>query len=215
LEDHSLPTEIRFCEADVEDLYSLLRVMQEIQPDVVFHLAAQSFVKASFDNPLLFAHTNSLGTLHLLEALRLRGPKAPCVFAGSSEEYGLVLVSPEHYRRMAAKYGRVFPPPEHFPEVPVRETNPLRPMSPYAVSKVHGEHLVRTYACAFGLRGIVSRAFNHEGGGRGSVFVTSQIASQVVRLSLRETDAIRLGDVNSFRDWSHVRDIVRGYRILA
>lgn len=214
LADHGLTGEIRFCEGDVEDLYGLLRLVDEIQPDVVFHLAAQSFVKASFENPLLFAHANSLGTANVLEALRLRAPDARLLFAGSSEEYGLVLVSRGHEQRMRAASGGVFPPPERLPEVPVRETNPLRPLSPYAVSKVHGEHLVRTYACAFGLRGIVSRAFNHEGGGRGIVFVTSQIASQAVRLSLRELDAIRLGDVNSFRDWSHVRDIVRGYRML-
>jgi GDP-mannose 4,6-dehydratase len=214
LADHGLTDGIRFCEADVEDLYGLLRLVDEVQPEVVFHLAAQSFVKASFENPLLFTHTNSVGTANVLEALRLRAPHARFLFAGSSEEYGLVLVSREHEARMRASYSGLFPPPERLPEVPVCETNPLRPLSPYAVSKVHGEHLVRTYAGAFGLRGIVSRAFNHEGGGRGIVFVTSQITSQAVRLSLRELDAIRLGDVNSFRDWSHVRDIVRGYRIL-
>jgi len=215
LAGHGLMEEVHFYEADVEELYGLLRVVDEVQPDVVFHLAAQSFVRASFDNPLLFAHANSIGTANLLEALRLRAAGATIVFAGSSEQYGLVLVSPAHYQQMREKYGAIFPVPERFPELPVRETNPLRPMSPYAVSKVHGDHLVRTYTCAFGLRGIVSRAFNHEGGGRGIVFVTSQIASQVVRLSMREAGAITLGDVNSFRDWSHVRDIVGGYLLLA
>ncbi len=215
LAEGGLMNEIHFCEADLEGLYGLLRVVDEVRPDVVFHLAAQSFVKASFDNPLLVAHANSIGTANLLEALRLRAGSTTVVFAGSSEQYGLVLVSSEHYRQMREKYGAVFPAPERFPELPIRETSPLRPISPYAVSKVYGDHLVRTYVCAFGLRGIVSRAFNHEGGGRGIVFVTSQIASQAVRLSMYEADAITLGDVNSFRDWSHVRDIVHGYLLLA
>jgi GDP-D-mannose dehydratase len=215
LSDRDLSASVHFREADLEELSGLFRLVHEVQPDVVFHLAAQSSVKASFDNPLLSAYANSLGTTNLLEAIRLRAPGAILLFAGSSEQYGLVLLNQDHYERMRKKYGGIFPAPERLPELPVRETNPLRPMSPYAASKVHGDYMVRTYACAFGLRGIVSRAFNHEGGGRGIVFVTSQIASQVVRLAMHEIDAITLGDVNSFRDWSHVRDIVRGYLILA
>jgi GDP-D-mannose dehydratase len=215
LSDPTLAAEVHFCEAAVEDLYGLLRVVDEVHPDVIFHLAAQSFVRASFDNPLLFAQTNGLGTANVLEAIRLRAPGARLLFAGSSEEYGLVFLDEEQYQRARKKLGAVFPPPDRFPELPVRETNPLRPMSPYAVSKVYGDHLVRTYVRSFSLRGIVSRAFNHEGGGRGIAFVTSQMASQVVRLSTGEANTINVGDVNSFRDWTHVRDIVRGYFILA
>jgi GDPmannose 4,6-dehydratase len=210
-----LTTEIKFEEGDLEELYSLLRTMDEIRPDVVFHLAAQSFVRASFDNPLIFAQTNCLGTANLLEALRIRAPGAIAVFAGSSEEYGLVFVNSDHHDRLRQKYGGLFPPPERLPELPVRETNPLRPMSPYAVSKVCGDHLFRNYASSFGLKTIVPRAFNHEGAGRGIAFVTSQIVNQVVSLSMREADSIDLGDVNTFRDWSYVRDIVRGYILLA
>ncbi len=213
--DRGLSNDVKFLEADIEELYGLLRAVDEAQPDVVFHLAAQSFVKSSFENPLLAAQTNSMGTANLLEAVRLRAAQARLVFAGSSEEYGLVFTNREHYQRMCAKYGEIFPAPARLPELPIREVNPLRPMSPYAVSKVHGDYQVRTYAHAYGVHGIVSRAFNHEGGGRGIVFVTSQIASQVVGWTLRERDAISLGDINSFRDWSHVRDIVRGYLLLA
>jgi len=210
-----LRAEVRFREADLEDLYGLLRAIEATRPDVVFHLAAQSFVKASFENPLLTALTNSIGTANLLEAIRLRAPGATLVFAGSSEEYGLVFVSESHHARMCEQYGSIFPAPQQFPELPVRETNPLRPMSPYAASKVHGDYLVRTYARAFGLRGVVSRAFNHEGGGRGIAFVTSQIANQVVRYSMGEVESITLGDLNNFRDWSHVQDIAQGYLLLA
>jgi len=215
LVDRGLAGAVKFVEADVEELYGLLHALDEVQPDVVFHLAAHSFVQSSFENPLQAAQANAIGTANVLEAVRLRATQARLVFAGSSEEYGLVFTSQDHYQRMQTKYGDIFPAPAHLPELPIRETNPLRPMSPYAVSKVYGDHLVRTYARAYGIHGVVSRAFNHEGGGRGIVFVTSQIASQAVRWALHELDAITLGDVNSFRDWSHVRDIVRGYLLLA
>jgi GDP-mannose 4,6-dehydratase len=206
--------EVRYCEADLLDLYGVLRAVSEVRPDAVVHLAAQSFVRASFDNPLTFTQTNTVGTAHLLEALRLRAPGARVLFAGSSEEYGLVLVDAAHERRMRARYDAIVPPPAHLPEVPIRETNPLRPLSPYAASKVAGEALVRTYAAAYGLHAVTSRAFNHEGAGRGIAFVTSQIASQAAALARGELDAVHLGQVGSFRDWSHVRDVVRGYRLL-
>ncbi len=215
LSDQTWSRAIHLREGALEELYSLLRLIDEVQPEAIFHLGAQSFVKMSFESPLLFARVNCLGTANLLEAVRLRAPQATVVFAGSSEQYGLVFVNADQYAAACKKYGGVFPAPERLPELPVRETNPMRPMSPYGVSKVYGDQLVRNYVCSFGLRGIVSRAFNHEGGGRGITFVTSQMAHQAVRLSLREMDAISLGDVNSFRDWSHVRDIVRGYLLLA
>jgi GDP-mannose 4,6-dehydratase len=215
LSGQTVSRSINLYEGTLEEFSSLLRVVDEVRPDVVFHLGAQSFVKMSFENPLVFARDNCLGTANLLDAVRLRAPQATVVFAGSSEQYGLVFVNTDQYEAARKKYGSVFPAPDHFPELPVRETNAMRPMSPYGASKVYGDYLVRNYACSFGLRGIVSRAFNHEGAGRGITFVTSQMACQAVQLAMRETDGIRLGDVNSFRDWSHVRDIVRGYLLLA
>lgn len=215
LSDETLTRAVTLREGDLEALETLLKVIGDVRPDVVFHLGAQSFVRQSFDNPMLFARANGLGTANLLEAVRLRAPEATFVFAGSSEQYGLVFASASQYEDARRKYGAVFPAPERLPELPVRETNPLRPMSPYGASKVYGDFLVRNYACSFGVKGIVSRAFNHEGAGRGITFVTSQIASQVVRLALGEAEGLALGDVNSFRDWSHVRDIVRGYMTLA
>ncbi|MHB8731305.1 MAG: GDP-mannose 4,6-dehydratase [bacterium] len=213
--DRAVGRSVRLHEGALEEVAGLLRIADEVRPDVVFHLGAQSFVKMSFDSPLTFARDNCMGTANLLEAVRLRAPQATVVFAGSSEQYGLVFANADQYAAACKKYGGVFPAPERLPELPIRETNPMRPMSPYGASKVYGDYLVRNYACSFGVRGIVSRAFNHEGAGRGITFVTSQMAYQAVRFALGEADRIHLGDVNSFRDWSHVRDIVRGYLLLA
>lgn len=88
-------------------------------------------------------------------------------------------------------------------------------MSPYAVSKVYGDYLMRNYWHSYGIPTVVSRAFNHEGAGRGIMFVTSVITSQVMQLKLGETDAIRIGNVNAFRDWSHADDVIDGYMLLA
>lgn len=211
LVDQDVAESVEFIEAGLEDFYGLMRAVERSRPEIIFHLAAQSFVASSFVNPLPYAHVNGLGTAYMLEAVRMRAPEATLVFAGSSEEYGLVFATQAQYEDAQRKYGTIFPAPQRLPELPVTETNPLRPMSPYASSKVYGDYLVRNYVHSFGLRGIVTRAFNHEGGGRGIAFVTSQIVQQVVRLSLGESDTIRLGNVNVFRDWSHVEDIVGGY----
>ncbi|GAH50691.1 unnamed protein product, partial [marine sediment metagenome] len=101
------------------------------------------------------------------------------------------------------------------PEVPITETNPLRPMSPYAVSKVFGDYIMRNYHSSYGMKTIVSRGFNHEGPGRGKMFVTSVITSQVMKLKRGGIDRITIGNVNAFRDWSHINDVVKGYCLLA
>jgi GDPmannose 4,6-dehydratase len=158
---------------------------------------------------------NCLGTSNLLEAIRIKDVDPVVVFAGSSEEYGLVISSEEQYRKVMDKYGTIFPLPEKIPEVPISETNPLRPMSPYAVSKVFGDSLMRNYWYSYGIPTVVSRAFNHEGAGRGNMFVTSVVTNQVMKLKLGEADSVVIGNVNAFRDWSHVSDIVEGYLLLA
>lgn len=199
---------------DLEDYASLVAAAKEAVPDVVFHLGAQSFVPRSFSHPLETAQINCIGTNNLLEAVRTGCDGATVVFAGSSEEYGLVFSSARQYELARGRYGVIFPEPS-IPEVPIRETNPLRPMSPYAVSKVYGDHLTRNYYHTYGLRAVVSRAFNHEGPGRGAQFVTSIITGQVRDLASGKAGGISIGNVSAFRDWSHVSDIVRGYVDLA
>jgi GDPmannose 4,6-dehydratase len=158
---------------------------------------------------------NCIGTANLLDAARMKDSNIKIVFAGSSEEYGLVISSEEQYKHAIKEYGTIFPKPVKIPEVPIKETNPLRPMSPYAVSKVYGDHLMRNYYHSYGLDTVVSRAFNHEGAGRGLMFVTSVVTNQIMKLKFGEIDKITIGNLNAFRDWSHVKDIVRGYMTLA
>ncbi|GAH47978.1 unnamed protein product, partial [marine sediment metagenome] len=185
------------------------------KPDIVFHLGAQSYVPRSFINPVETMETNVSGTQNLLEAVRIKGLDPKIVYAGSSEEYGLVIWSKRQYQQVKDKYKVLFPEPEKIPETPVNETNPLRPMSPYAVSKVACDYLMRNYYSSYGMKTIVSRGFNTEGAGRGSMFVTSEIIKQVMMLKLNERNKIEIGNVNVFRDWSHVLDIVKGYCIIA
>jgi len=200
---------------NLRDISSLANGLHEAEPDYVFHLAAQSFVPESFQNPVDTILTNTMGTCNLLEAVRQTKADPVIIFAGSSEEYGLVLANDEQYQNVLKKYTSIFPEPEKIPELPITEKNPLRPMSPYAVSKVAGDFMTRNYSHAYGLRTVVSRAFNHEGAGRGQAFVTSVITRQVSQLKYGEKDRIILGNVEAFRDWSHVSDIVNGYLLLA
>ena len=207
--------DITFVESGLEDLSGLEQAVEKAEPDYIFHLAAQSFVPRSFTHPLETAEINSIGTNNLLEAVRQKEADPVMVFAGTSEEYGLVISSEAQYAQLKQKYGTVFPEPERIPEIPIRETNPLRPMSPYATSKVYGEFLFRNYYYTYGLKGMISRAFNHEGAGRGIQFVTSVVTNQVTRLRCGEIDKISIGNVNAFRDWSHIDDIIEGYQLIA
>ncbi len=206
---------VNLIEGDITDITSIFFAIDQSQPDVIFHLAAQSFVPRSFKDPLETIRTNVNGTLNLLEAIRLKDLDPIIVSACSSEEYGLQIISDKHYQRMIEKYGVIHPQPVRIPELPINEENFLRPMSPYAVSKVAVSYLMQNYYYSYGLRTIISRAFNHEGAGRGHNFVTSTIVRQAVMLRYGETDAIHIGNVNAFRDWSHVEDIIDGYLLLA
>lgn len=210
----NLGNEVRLVEGDLESISSIGSAITASEPDIIFHLAAQSFVPRSFVDPNETMLCNCWGTSNLLEAVRIKEVDPVVVFAGSSEEYGMVLSSEEQYKKALEKYGTLFPAPIQMPEVPIAETNPLRPMSPYAVSKVYGDFLMRNYWYSYGVKTIISRAFNHEGAGRGNMFVTSVATAQVMKLKLGEQEAITIGNVNAFRDWSHVDDVINGYLLL-
>lgn len=215
LVDRGIENNVKLIGGDLTDITSLANALEVSQPDYILHLAAQSFVPRSFENSLETQQINCIGTANLLDAVRLKDIDPKIVFAGSSEEYGLVISSHDHHMHAKEDYQTIFPEPESIPEVPIKETNPLRPMSPYAVSKVYGDHLMRNYYHSYGLNTVVSRAFNHEGAGRGPMFVTSVITNQIMKLKFGEINGITIGNVNAFRDWSHVKDIVQGYLTLA
>lgn len=211
----NLLDKVNLIKGDLTDITSLANAIKESEPDHIFHLGAQSYVPLSFKNPLETINSNCDGTANLLESVRISEFDPSIVFAGSSEEYGLVITSEEQYKRVLEKRKSIFPEPKEIPEIPIKETNPLRPMSPYGVTKVFGDHLIRNYFHSFGLDTKVSRAFNHEGARRGEQFVTSAITKQVMKFKYDEIDEIQIGNVNAFRDWSHVKDMVEGYQIIS
>ncbi len=191
--DRMRPEEANLIEADLTDAVSMRRVVGAVLPDRIFHLAAQSFVPTSWNAPADTLETNVIGEVKLLEAIREAGNNPLIHIAGSSEEYGMV----------------------HPHEAPIKETNPLRPLSPYAVSKVAQEMLAIQYFHSYGLRCIVTRAFNHEGPRRGHVFVTSSLAKQIASIEKGLQPAIiRVGDTTIQRDWTDVRDMVRAYHLV-
>jgi len=187
--DH-LGEKIRLVEADLRDYISIRTTLEEVRPDYIFHLAAQSFVPSSWRSPVDTLSTNIEGQTNIFEAVRSLGLDPAIQIACSSEEYGLV----------------------HPDETPIKETNPLRPLSPYAVSKVAQDYLAYQYHQSYGIRAIRTRGFNHTGPRRGEVFVTSNFASQLARIEagLREPK-IKVGNLDAVRDFTDVRDTVRAY----
>jgi GDP-4-dehydro-6-deoxy-D-mannose reductase len=176
--------------SDLTDAGSVEKLIAAVQPHRIFHLAAQSFVQSSFDEPAATLQTNILAQLNVLEAVRRHDDQVRIHVAGSSEEYGLV--RPD--------------------EVPMKETNPLRPLSPYAVSKVAQDKLAWQYFKSYGLHIVITRGFNHTGPRRGLIFVTSTFARQIAEIEagLREP-VLQVGDLTTKRDWTDVRDMVRAY----
>ncbi len=190
LSDRIQAASLNLLEGDITDPFSMKRITAAVKPDRIFHLAAQSYVPGSWDAPAETLHRNILGQVNLLEAVREAKLDPLIHIAGSSEEYGYVL-------------------PE---ELPVKETNPLRPLSPYGVSKIAQEMLGYQYFMSYGLKTIVTRGFNHEGPRRGEVFVTSSVAKQIVEIEKGlKPPILYIGNLSSKRDWSDVRDFVRAY----
>ena len=181
---------VHLYDADLRDATAARKVVQDFRPDRIFHLAAQSFVHASWSAPAETMSTNVMCQVHLLEAIREVAPETLVQIAGSSEEYGDV--RPD--------------------EVPIKETNQLRPLSPYAVSKVAQDLLAFQYFRSYGTRAVRTRAFNHEGPRRGEVFVTSSFAKQIALAEVGKAPAyLSVGNLEAQRDFTDVRDVVRAY----
>lgn len=181
---------LNLVEGDLKDYVSLREALKISKPDRIFHLAAQSFVPTSWKLPAETFAINAIGEINLFEAIRELKLDPLIHIAGSSEEYGLVYEN----------------------EVPIKETNPLRPLSPYAVSKVAQDYLAFQYFQSYKLKTVRTRAFNHSGPRRGHVFVTSNFAMQIAMIEKgKQPPQIHVGDLTARRDFSDVRDIVRGY----
>ena len=210
---------VSLLKGDLHDIGSILTAVRDSEAEVVFHLAAQSFVPYSFASPMDTYVTNVIGTVNVLEALRLASHNVVMHFAGSSEEYGLVLAGTEHYEEMLKKYGAILPLPQRneegkvISETPVKETNPLRTVgtSPYGSSKRQAEDACRTYVSCYGSKVHLTRAFNHTGPRRGNEFVSSEITRQIAMGIKYGRKEVRLGNLSSVRDFNDVRDIVLGY----
>ena len=181
---------LKLCEADLRDASSVMEILRQVQPDYIFHLAAQSFVPTSWQAPSETITTNIIGQLNIFEAVRHLKIDPRIQLACSSEEYGLV----------------------HPNELPIKETNPLRPLSPYAVSKVGQDLLGFQYFKSYGMKIIRTRGFNHTGPRRGEVFVTSNFAKQIAEIELNKREPIiYVGNLEAKRDFTDVRDMVKGY----
>jgi len=187
------PDKVNLIGGDIGDFRSMLTVIGAVQPDRIFHLAAQSHVPTSWNAPVDTLQLNIIGQVNIFEAMRSVGNDALIQIAGSSEEYGLVLPD----------------------EVPMTEENPLRPLSPYAVSKVAQDKLAYQYYMSYKTRAIVTRGFNHCGPRQTEHFIVATLAKQIayIEVGLQEP-IIRHGDLTSKRDLTDVRDIVRAYWLL-
>lgn len=176
--------------ASLESYPSIFRVIEEVQPDECYHLAAQSFVSYSFDDEFSTIGTNINGTHYVLSAIKERAPECKVYFAGSSEMFG------------------------NAQSVPQNEETPFHPRSPYGISKVAGFHLTRNYREANGLFACNGIMFNHESERRGFEFVTRKVSSSVARISLGLETELRLGNLGAKRDWGYAPDYVRAMWLM-
>lgn len=190
---HISQNKFKLYHSDLMDLGSLIRTLGEITPDIIFHLAAQSYVQTSFDAPVDTLQTNVIGTTNLLEAVRLTKINPVIHICSSSEVYGQVRED----------------------EVPIKEECPFRPASPYAVSKVAEDMIAFQYWLSYGLKTIRTRMFTHTGPRRGKVFVVSAFSRQIALIEKgKQEPVIKVGNLASVRTFSDVRDAVRAYWLL-
>jgi GDPmannose 4,6-dehydratase len=177
---------------DLTDATNLIRIMQEVQPAEIYNLAAQSHVQVSFETPEYTANSDALGTLRLLEGIRILGLKDSTRFyqASTSEMYG------------------------DTPEVPQSETTPFAPRSPYAAAKLYAYWITVNYREAYGLHASNGILFNHEGPRRGETFVTRKITQGVAAIHLGKQECLYLGNLHAQRDWGHARDYAEGMWLM-
>lgn len=186
VKDMKNPRKVDLHYGDMTDSSSLLRIIQKIQPDEIYNLAAQSHVKVSFDVPEYTAETVALGTLRMLEAVRILGleKKTRIYQASTSELFGMVQ------------------------EIPQRETTPFYPRSPYGVAKLYGYWIVNNYRESYGMFAVNGILFNHESERRGENFVTRKITLAAANIAKGLQDRLYLGNLNAKRDWGYARDYV-------
>ncbi len=190
---HETDIRFRMHYGDLTDATNLIRIIQEVQPDEIYNLAAQSHVKVSFETPEYTANSDALGTLRLLEAIRILGLEKKTRFyqASTSEMYGKVM------------------------EIPQKETTPFYPRSPYGAAKVYAYWITVNYREAYGIYACNGILFNHESAIRGETFVTRKITRAVARIKLGLQENIYLGNLDAKRDWGHALDYVRAmWRML-
>lgn len=195
VEDHRLRWlgingKLNLHDADLADLSSLLRTVQEVQPDEIYNLAAQSYVASSWRQPVLTANVTGVGVTNMLEAMRLGASKARFYQASSSEMYGLI-------------------------QEPMQsEKTPFYPRSPYAVAKLYGHWITVNYRESFGLHASSGILFNHESPLRGVEFVTRKVTHGVAAIKLGLAKELRLGNIDAKRDWGHAKDYVRAMWLM-
>jgi GDPmannose 4,6-dehydratase len=189
---HERNIRLRLHYGDLTDATNLIRIIQEVQPDEIYNLAAQSHVAVSFETPEYTANSDAVGTLRLLEAIRILKlqDKARFYQASTSEMFGKVV------------------------ETPQRETTPFYPRSPYGVAKVYAHWITVNYREAYGLYACSGILFNHESPLRGETFVTRKITRALARISAGLDSSLYLGNLNSLRDWGHARDYVRAQWLM-
>jgi GDPmannose 4,6-dehydratase len=182
--------DVRIVDGNLTDLSGLARTMRDVRPDEVYNLAAQSFVKSSWQQPILTGNVTGIGVTNVLEALRLESPEARFYQASSSEMYGLI-------------------------QEPMQsETTPFHPRSPYAVAKLYGHWITINYRESFGLHASSGILFNHESPLRGIEFVTRKVTDAVARIKKGMAKELRLGNIDAKRDWGHSKDYVRAMWLM-
>ena len=189
--DHIYPL-LHLHYGDLTDSTNLVRVIQQVQPDEIYNLGAQSHVKVSFEMPEYTGNTDGLGTLRVLEAVRLLGmeDKVRIYQASTSELYGKVQ------------------------EIPQTETTPFYPRSPYGVAKLYGYWIVKNYRESYGMYACSGILFNHESPRRGETFVTRKITRALKAISERKQEVLSLGNLDALRDWGHARDYVEAMWLM-